>query len=466
MIKPDPTPPEAEEPSRASSLRSRWTPLIPLVGGILLLLIAVVVIIVLVLTRLFPGREAAPGMRVRVVKPTPTPFTSPLTPTVSCEPPVISSDDVEVAASLPISLTVAGESFPIVTTTPDPEGWSYPADSSGAAAWICGLVVNYVVGLEPTAENQDLLTNLRPGDEIKLHLSNGTVFFFRFIERRETEANDPSVFAQTQPRLTLILEKEEGAWQVAVANYATETEPVESASGQLAQPGEPMRIGEIEVTVVRGHYERGYPDLAPGTMYYMVEFTIQNTGATSLNPELFNMRLQDNVGSVYLPSPAASALGEYGLLDEQIPPGSTVEGTAGYLAPETLAGPTLIWTFRPWPDSELRASTIIPYEELDTEPDSAGRAVVSITDAFLDEDLLIIEGEVRNAGEGSITIEQEDISLSSSAGLSELLGAAPTLPWTIEPGQTQIIELQYEKPSASAAVLSLAGYSFDIGGIQ
>jgi len=378
---------------------------------------------------------------------------------------IISSGDVQVAVPLPISLTVASESFTVAATVPGQEGWTYPADISGSASWVCGTIINYVVGLEPTPENEALLTGLRPGDEIKLHLSDGVVLFFRFVERREAEANEASVFEQSRPRLTLILEKDDGTWQVATADYATETEPVQPPSGTLAQPGQPVRLGEVELTVTRGHAERSGAGLMPGTMYYMVEFSVQNMGAESLDADVFNMQLHDNAGNTYLLSPAASAAGEYGPLSGQIAPSATAQGTAGYLVPEALAGPTLIWTFRPWPESELQASVSIPYEA-HTEPVSAGRAVVNITDAFLDDDVLVIEGEVRNTGTGPLTVELSDIILSSSAGIGNLLVAAPPLPWTIEPGQTQVVELQYDKPSASTAVLTLAGYSFEIGGLQ
>ncbi len=92
---------------------------------------------------------------------------------------------------------------------------------------------------------------------------------------------------------------------------------------------------------------------------------------------------------------------------------------------------------------------------------------MNITDAFLSQDgsTLIIEGEVRNTGGEPLTVGVGDVSLTSSAGMSDLRMAAPPLPWTIEPGQTQVIELQYAKPDASATLLSLLGYSFEIQGL-
>ena len=449
--------PKARPPRRSCLL------VVPIVGGTLLLLTAVVLILFLGLRGVFSGGETNPGMPLEVIKLTPTVSTSPVPPP-SCET-IISSGDLQVAVPLPLSLTVASASFPVVAIVPEEEGWAYPSGYPGAAAWVCGTVVNYVVGLDPTPENEALLAGLRPGDEIKMRLSNGVVLLFRFVERREVAANEASVFEQLRPRLTLVLERQDDIWQISTADYVAETEPVQPPSGTLAQPGQPVRVGEAQVTVISGHAETGGAGLSPGTMHYLVEFSVENVGATVLKADTFTMQLQDGVGNGYLLSPAASAVGEHGPLSGEIGPGATVTGTAGYLVPETLAGPTLIWTFSPWPGSELRASVSIPYEAA-TGPASAGQAEVGITDVFLDGDVLVIEGEVRNTGAGPFTVGLSEISLTSSAGMSDLRTAAPPLPWTIGPGETQVIELQYEKPDAAAALLALLGYSFEIQGLR
>ncbi|MFQ6101866.1 MAG: DUF4352 domain-containing protein [Anaerolineae bacterium] len=458
--------PAASSVKPAGPPRRRCLVIIPIVGGIFLLMVVAALILFLGLQRLFHTGETGAGMPLEVTKLAPTPFASPLPPP-SCET-IISSGDVQVAVSFPISLGVGSESFPVVAVAPEQGGWTYPQDYPGSAVWICGTVVNYVVGLEPLPANEALLAGLRPGDEIKLYLSNGAVLLFRFVEGRETTANEAGVFEQFRPRLTLILESGADTWQVATADYVAETEPVQPppSGGALAQPGQPVRVGGAQVTVIEGYAERSGPALLAGTMYYLVEFSVENVGAVSLDANAFNVQLQDGVGNRYLLSPEASAAGEHGPLSGEIEPGATVQGTAGYLVPEALAGPTLVWSFSPQPGSELRASVSIPYEG-EAGLVSRGQADVEITDAFLDGggDVLIIEGEVWNRGSGPLTVELSDISLTSSAGMSALRSAAPPLPWTVQPGETQIIELQYEKPDAPTALLALLGYSFEIGGL-
>jgi len=303
--------PQASPPRRGCLL------IVPIAGGVLLLLVAVGLILFLGLRQVFVEDDANPGIPLEVVKLTPTVSTSPLLP--SCET-IISSGDVQVAVPLPISLTVASESFPVVALVSGEQGWTYPAGYPGSAAWVCGTVVNYVLGLEPTPENEALLVGLRPGDEIKMRLSSGTELFFRFVERREVAANEASVFEQIRPRLTLILEQEDGAWQIATADYVAEMEPVQPPSEAPAQPGQPVRVGDVQVTVIKGHAEHSGPDLLPETMYYLVEFSVENVGTAPLDATAFDMQLQDGVGNGYLLSPAASAAGEHGPLGGEIAP--------------------------------------------------------------------------------------------------------------------------------------------------
>jgi hypothetical protein len=459
--------------SQSSSSQRRLLMLLPIIAGMALLLIAVLLIVAFSLRScLFRPEEGEPGTSLVVAKITATPgATSPPTsppPAPSCET-IISSGDVQIAASPPISLTLGEEAFPVEAVLSEEEGWGYPAGGSGSAVWLCGTVVNYVVVLEPTAENEALLTGLAPGEEIRLQLSNGVMLFFSFDRQQEMKADDMGVvFAQFEPRMTLLLEQKANTWLVVSAEYVTRVEPVyPSSPDTLAQPNVPVRVGDAQVTALEGYALRSVPDLPAGTMYYLVEFSVENMGTLPLNADFFTMQLQDGLGNKYLLSPAASAFGDSGLLKGEITPGEVAEGSAGYLVPDALSGPTLVWTFSPSPGSEVWASVGIPYAG-EAAPAEPARADVTITDALLGSggSTLIIEGEIRNVGGSPLTVEARDITLSSSAGIGRRIMAAPPLPWTIEPGQTRVIELQFEKPAASSVLLTLLGYSFEISGLD
>ncbi len=460
------------EQSSSVGRRNACLLILPLVGGILLLLFAVLLLLFLGLRHLFVKEPALPGAPLEVVRLTPTPVAtvtvSPLpTPAMGCET-VISNGVVRVVASLPVSVTVGDRSFPVAAVVPG-EKLTYPAGYTGVAAWACGTVVNYVVALEPGSQNEALLAGLRPGDEIRLRLSSGTVLLFRFVERRETTADDARVFEQTRPRVTLMVEKEGGNWYVATADYVSEVEAVQPQVGIPVQPGQPVRIGDVQVTLLKGYAVRGRDDLSPGTMYYLVEFAVQNTGEVALNSDAFSMQLQDGAGNLYLPSLQAAMLGEYGPLSGEIAPGATAQGTAGYLVPEAMAGPTLTWIFVPGPGAGSWASVSIPYQPEST-PSLPARAEVTLSEdgTFLSSggSILVIGGEIRNIGGEPLKVEADDIKLTSSAGTGELRSAAPPLPWIVEPGQVQVFELQYETPDAPTALLMLAGYSFEIRGLK
>lgn len=396
--------------------------------------------------------EAAPGIG------------APAAPTPDCET-IISSGDVEVSVALPVALTLKGARYPVEPIVPEVEAWQYPPERSEAALWFCGTVVNYVVGLEPTAANQALLADLAPGDEIELRFANGAGLLFRYSERRAVVAGDSDVLAQRRPQLTLILPDE--TWQVAKADYAALEQPgtgaVPTASGQI---GQPVQVGDARVTVTQAYAQREN-DLSPGTMYYLVEFSVENVGQVPLAASAFSMRLGDVFGNTYLVSQSASEAGESGPPSGEILPGASARVTAGYLVPEQLPVGTLTWMFSSRPGSREEVSIGIPYSG-EGVPHRGSGAEVAVDDAFLSHDggTLVIVGRLRNGGAEPLTVGEGDLTLSFDAGPGQLISTTPPLSWLVEPGQSQEFELQYRRPAAPVAVLELFGYAFEIAGLQ
>ena len=451
----------------------RWWLVVPTLGGTCLVLIAVALVVYLLVQGILPsGGDANPGMSAELTKLPPTPSAPGPVPTspaavFSCET-IISSDEAETTAPPPITMTVGSVVFPVVPVMLLEGAWDYPTDRPGAAAWVCGTVVNYVFEVEPTEQNGALLGDLKPGDEMALALSSGTNLLFRFAERRDVGADDRSVLAQSRPRLTVIRRDNEDNWQVAVADYVAEDEAARPPVTALARVDEPVRVEDVLLTVTKGHTIRSGLELEPQTMVYLVEYVIENVGTEPWRSDWVAVQLQDGAGNRYLVSPFASAAGENGpLLGGEVAPGAVVMASAGYIVPEQLAGPALVWTFSPQTDARSQANVVIPYEA-DTYPVSPDQFRVAVTDVFLNlrGDFLHIEGEIRNASDRPLTVGLSDITLTSSAGMAELRLAAPPLPWTIAPGQTQVIELQYATPDASAALLAVLGYSFEIQGLR
>lgn len=455
--------PASDGLSEKNASRRRRLLILIIISGAILLFIAVVILVYLGLRGAGQGLEATPTP-TEAMAPSPTAVAqvSPVPP-ARCET-IISSGDSEVTVALPVSLTVGGAAYPVEPIVPPEDAWVYPEDRSETAVWVCGTVINYVVGLQPTPANQDLIGSLASGSELTLELTNGVVLHFRLAERRDVEPGAAEAISQRQPRLTVVLPGAE-SWQVALADYAAEAESVAPPVGMTAEVGQPTEVGQARVTVSQSGLERS-AELAPATAYYLVAFTVENTGESPLSPDAFFMELRDSVGNVYPVSAAASRAGEAGPLSGEIEPGASAQGTAGHVVPDPLPVGELTWSFSPGPGAPT-ARVTIPHEGGTSEEISA-QPEVMLLDAFLGDDgnMLIIEGEVRNRGTEPLEVERADIRLSSSAGMSELATEAPPLPWTIEPGERQVIELQYPKPDASAVLLELLGYSFEIGGLN
>jgi hypothetical protein len=460
---PEPNP-EAEKSPRPNSPKSRQDLLLSIIGASVLLFAAVAIIIFLGLRGTGQGSVGTPTT-TDAAEPTLTSSTFP-SPTQRCET-IINSGNVQVSVALPISATVKDTGFRVEPIVPESNAWSYPSTRSDVGLWVCGTVVNYVIGLDPTPEVEALITGLAPSDRIRLQLDNGTVLPFRFTARREVPPGQKEVLSQQQPRLTLLLARDD-VWQVAVADYAAEEESSDApALEPSAQLGQSVDVGDVRIAVSRGH-ARQDESLPPGTMYYLVEFSVENVGDAPLLTGSFSMRLRDELGNTYLVSPSASEAGEFGPLSGEIEPGASVQATAGYLVPQPLPAGSVTWIFSPRPGTEAQARIGIPYEETAGSPSSTAQVDVTLNDAFLSSNgnTLIIVGEVRNGGAQPLTVETADITLSSSSGTGELIMTAPSLPWSIEPGQAQVIELQYQRPAASAVLLELLGYSFEIDGLQ
>jgi len=457
--------PAPEMESQPNQPYHRQLLIILIIAGAALLLVAMAILVYLGLQGAGQPDPATPSpTSTQTAESTAVAAASPI-PAPSCET-IISSGDAEVSVALPVSLTTGSAAYPVEPILPEGEAWTYPDSRSGTALWVCGTVVNYIVGIEPTVDNEQMLSDLAPGDEIRLQLSTGTVLIFRFSERRDALPGAEDVLTQQKPRLTLVL-PESDRWQVAIADYAAEAEAVDSSpTGVSAEPGQPVELGQVRVTLTRGYLKQS-EELQEGTAYYLTEFSVENMGDSPLPVDTFATQLKDSLGNTYLVSPRASELGEHGPLSGSIDPGASAQGSQGYMVPDPLSSGELTWIFSVRPGSES-ASVGIPYEGGTTDDTGPMQPEVTVTDAFLGDDgnTLIIEGEVWNKDTRSLVVESSDVALSSSAGLSDLVMEAPALPWTIEPGQRQVIELQYQRPEASTVLLELLGYSFEIGGLE
>ncbi len=426
-------------------------------GGIFIAVLVIVLITILALRPvLFPRRP--PGIPLSVTRISPS-----ISPLPLPAPPVAEIGNAEIPLPVPTSLEMGDRSFPIQPVTVVGTAWQVPAPSGDSAFWVSGTVLPYVLGLEMTEDNLALAGGLREGDRVVLHLSSGAQAVFRVVRQRTVAPDDPTIFAQSRPGLTLVV-LAEGDRLVVEADFRELLEAPPAPSGPTAGPGQPVQAGDARVTVLEAHVERGLPELPAGTVAYFVEVAVENTGSSSLSPRDFATELVDGDGNRYLPIPSLAGRGKYGPLPEEIPAGGRAEGTVAYIIPEAIAGPTLRWVFGTHVISAVRAQFSLSYTP---PPVATAVAEVTVLQAFLGEggEVLHIVARVRNGGQAPLEVTERDILLSSRAGSAELQVAAPPLPWTIAAGEAREVELQFARPQATTCVFTILGYTFEISGL-
>lgn len=445
------TPPKPQQAMR--------TPILILVVAALLLCIVLAIVIVVLVVRPALPAGSTEGIPLEVTR---GGAIAP-TPGAGAPPPVIEIGDVSVRMATPLTLQIGEQSFPVQPAMPGDDGWAELSAVPGFAVWAYGSAVNYVLGLEGTPENQALLDGLADDAPILLRLSSGTELTFRVAQRQETAPGDAGLFTQSHPSLTLLLLGGE-TWPALFADFDAAMEPAPQPAEAVAEIGQQIQIGDIRITVEDGYALPEEGDVQPGTMIFLIEYTIQNTGTSALDSAAFTMELVDPQGGRYPHSPAIAAWGSYGPLEGAVAAGAEVQSSAGYLVPADLQGPALTWVFRPIPGSEVQASFNIPYEPpvvVAVPPE------VDVTQAFLGEDdeILHVVAEITNPGSSSLTVDADDVFLSSSAGPGTLDVAAPPFPWTIAAGDSVEVELQFLRPDAASCIVTILGYTFEISGL-
>ncbi len=377
-------------------------------------------------------------------------FLSP--PTIPADLPVLQENGAPVAPSLPISLSVGTQIFPITPVLPERGRWPVPIEDGNHAVWIYGTIVNYVVGLPYTTTTAELLSSLQESSRMTLTLSNGTLLVFNSPQSQKFPIDDISPMTQTHPGLTLVMLGESGQErqrQVVRARYM----PEESQLNINTQ-----RVGNLQIDILKSGV---VGEDAGGSRYFIVEYRITNQGTAPANPALFDISLEDGQGQRYLTNPEASSRGEKGMLIAPIAPGASAEGSAGYLIPRNTQAP-LTWIFRPDPTAGTNARFVLPYQPPLPRP---AQPNVTLTGAFVDNTrgVIVVNGVIQNQGETALTVNPGDVALTSGTGAAELRASSPNLPWTINGGNEQSFELQFSQPTGvTGFLLNIMGFNFEL----
>lgn len=445
---------ESESPPASSTSDRMEGRFFPPTWALLLLLLGVVVVVAVALgvlrqTWLAPQPEGDAGsLSVEKI----STFDSP--PDIPADLQVLQENGTPLSPALPNRLMLQGAVYPVIPVPLEGGRWPIPARQDDIATWVYGTLVNYVIGLPYTTITESRLASLEPGARITLTLSNGTTLVFGSPQAQRYASTDTTPLSQSQPGLTLVLlgvQEDKTDRLVVQARYLPDVSPAEGTS---------QNIGGLDVLVL----DAGIVDEVENGRDFVVEFEVTPQGADPVQTRLFDLVLEDGEGQRYTTDATVSQKGKYGPLPDQIAPGETVQGSAGYRISED-AEPPLTWIFRADPALAESARFSLPYEPPFPGPP---QPQVELTDAFADEnmDVIVINGRVQNTGESRLDVTEADITLSSSEGEAELLVATPTFPWQIEAGSDQVIELQFALPiGVDSVLLDILGFTFQIDGL-
>ena len=375
---------------------------------------------------------------------------------------------ITLTMETPVFLDVAGEEFTVqAEVLPESGPWTPPAVNETTAAWVYGAVINYVFGLDDTNENQELLENLVVGDELSLTARSGTTTSFVVSERKRVESNDPEIYAQREPSLTLLLIEEDPEEQrlVVKGRYVVPDSSGDEPAGRVVELGETAQLESLQITVTGVNVLYDRPEAPNGFAIYHVDYQVQNVGQVSVNINTLTMVVADDLGNLYALNPTVSQLGNNPPLSGSIGAGETVVATAGYQIPAGLSSTTVRWQVSiVGTGSQVQFN--LPFQNSSGEQ---GQVNTEVQEATVSQDggSLLVVGQITNLGQETVVVDVTDVTLVGTTGTVFLkLSTNPAFPWTIPPGQTLLFGVTFQRPLGSEAIFTVLDQSFQLSGIR
>ena len=381
------------------------------------------------------------------------------------------SSTVSVTLDIPVSLAVGERDFVVLPQTINPDGsWSPGISSDSAAGWVHGSVINYIMALQSTGENADLLRSLAPGSEVVMTTQNGSDFVFEVAGSRQVDVGDQTVFSQLSPGLTLMLmDDQDGQRLVVDGRYVITDTPSGSGGSEVNTEvgiGEPVQLDGLQVTINNATYTPDHPQAPPGFAFFILDGLLQNTSSSTVDLGMLQLMLVDETGNRYVLNPVAATLGESApLTGGFLAAGQSMPFSVGYQIPVGLTS-TMLTAQVMRQDTGAGVQINIPF--------SARNAVeetnISLQSVEVSEDRanLIMTGQITNNGGQPVVIAQSDVTLRTPDGASYLiLSSNPPFPWTIPAGQTLLYVVTFQRPvAADSAVFTVLNQPFQLNNLQ
>lgn len=377
---------------------------------------------------------------------------------------------VPLPPAAPVKLQIQDTSFEVKPVEIQKGLWRYQKGHPDSAQWIYGTLINYVIGLEATPQNTDLLQSLTEADVIEMVITSGKTLQFQVTGRQWVEQDTaPDVFGQTRPGLTLALLGDKGTQRLVVtASYVASLDLTPAAGSDTAQIQTWVQTGEARVMVLDGQLVEDAAGLATGYAYYVVDFSVEALGPNTLDANLFQMDLIDGLGTRYAVSIPASQAGKYGPAGGKLEPGQVLTATAGYLVPETISGPTLTWSFSPRAGAQAPARIQLALKGPAPTPDPRLAVTIQLNTVTYSSDMteIVVAGGIGNPTDHVVAVDQGDVVLISVTANQSAVSSDPPFPWSVSPGESRAFTLRFPRPAAGSAVLRILQWSFELSGLQ
>jgi hypothetical protein len=390
----------------------------------------------------------------------------PITDTV-----VIRVNGAVITPSIPARMSVGSTTFEVQPMRIAGKEWNYDPNAARTAYWVPGTMVNYVLGVQASSENRQIIDALNEGDLITLDTNMGAQRYR--VTQQATVGNNANdlvtLLAQDSPRLTIVMMGEGGNQRrVTLAQFTDE-----GTANQLAAVGVPVNLGDIRVLATNQRLlPGGSVGLPSGKNYLQVDFAVTNLITDYIDAAQFFTQLTDGAGNTYpLSLEGSKANGAAGFAQGALGAGKTMTGTAAFEVPSTMAGPTLEWKFALNESTPYVARVAIPYRpilaEPTVEPTGQPKTRVTIVSANITSEgnELRIVGSVQNLTNEFLQVSLPDVSLSSPNGQQYPLTASlPAFPWSVQPNESLTFQLSFTRPPNGPVTFTMFDQAFSLSG--
>jgi hypothetical protein len=344
-------------------------------------------------------------------------------------------------AVVPRTLEIRGVSFVVQPVTIKVGDW-IPPDVDRAVTWLKGSVINYVLGMNATEDNKQLLASLQPGDQILLRMSTGQAYRFVYAETIRIAPQASEIFWQNRPGLTLALfDSGEETRIVVRALYVPELDLNIGSSAPVQQiiPNRRVVLDDKIAVTFLGSEIIPAPATLQGYAYVGVNCTIESVGGSLPRLTAAFMHHIESNDLIYPMVPASQT--RYPELPESILPGEPFTTTIVYAIPQNNLRQEMVWEFAADPaEGERVQATLAPYEG-PLEP------VINVVDYEIDDETLTLRLKL-TAALRNIDLNLTDVDIQGGA----FSPAGNYFPWRVPAGETEEFELVL-KPDGTGKVV-------------